>query len=106
GQISLLARLEHDPGEDHRLVRTDLGQLRERHQALHVQIVADALPVVERSVLLPDRRGLFGNAPVVLDPILLNRDDEPIDVPSHSLILPNTNLPPAAEPPSSPGPTS
>src|SRR5206468_6246677 len=97
GQISLLARLEHDPGEDHRLVRTGLGQFRERHQVLHVQVVANALPVVERAVLLPDRRGLFGNAPVVLDPILPNRDDEPIDVPPHSLTLPNTNVPPAAE---------
>src|SRR5262245_26830768 len=93
GQISLLARLEYDPGEDHGLVWPGLGQLRELHQVLHVQVVADALPVVERAVLLPDRRGLFGNAPVVLDPILPNRDDEPIDVTPHSLTLPNTNEP-------------
>src|SRR5688500_7024955 len=51
--ITVRARLEDDPREAHRLTRLDVDTRGERLAHLDVEVVADALEVLQRAVLHP-----------------------------------------------------
>ena len=70
--VSLRAGLEHDPGENHGFAAFELQLAREGDAPFHLEVVADAFPVLEGTVLLPDHGRQSGQTAVGLQ--ILFRD--------------------------------
>src|SRR5262249_31706834 len=62
--IAGCARLVHDIGEHHRLSRLEFDALRERRVLARLDVVGDALDVLERAVVAPDLARLLCHAPI------------------------------------------
>src|SRR5262249_28395849 len=62
--IAVGARLVHDIGEHHRLSRLEFDALRERRVLARLDVVGDALDVLERAVVTPDLARLLRHAPI------------------------------------------
>ena len=88
---SLAAALQQSPGGQEaappRPSEQARGEVSKRDHVLHIQVVADAFPVLERPVFFPNQRGLLGDMPIVIDAILRHRDHEAVDVSTHGLLL-------------------
>src|SRR5690606_1148216 len=81
--IALLPRCVDDEGKRHRLVLLLLHCERERRELPRRNIVADALPKLQGTVLLPDLAGRLRHLAVGLDLALRHRHDESIDIVRH-----------------------
>src|SRR6266511_1061301 len=74
--IAMGPRLEDDPGKDRRLIGLGLDRAGERHEPLHLEVVADTFAVLERTVLAPDPARLLREAAVSVHTLLWNRSEE------------------------------
>jgi hypothetical protein len=85
--VALRARLVDDPREDDGLVVLQLHRLRKRRHLTGLDVVADALPVLERAVLLPDRSGAPRHRDIGIEVAARDGDDESIDIVAHGISL-------------------
>ena len=81
--VAMLAGFEHRPREDDGFVRPRAREFEERQHLRNLEIVADAFPIVEGAVVLPHFGRHFGELSIVLDAVLLERQNETIDVARH-----------------------
>src|ERR1043166_251617 len=85
--VALRARLRDDPGKDDDLVVLCLHRARERGELAIWDIVADALDVSGRTVLLPDFTDLARESLVGFQILLRHGNDETIDVTHGGLLF-------------------
>src|SRR5207249_4010187 len=85
--IALGAGLVDDVGEHHRLVGLQLDAARKRGPFAPLDVVGDALDVLERAVFAPDSAGLLRQAAVGREFLPRNGNHEAVDVSCHGVLL-------------------
>lgn len=87
GPVSMFTRFKNRPRKDHGFIGMRLDELRKRGVALiiRLQVIADALPVIECAVFFPNQRRLLGDPPIFFDAIFRHWQHEAIDVSTHGL---------------------